>query len=369
MKKLLLVLLLAALPAFASGINYVCDTTDAFALPTSVCTTLQTTVAGQYASVFINANANIYIEYGNIGNDVATNTQYYDTVSYQTYYNALKTSSSGQNDATAVGTLPVCTATGRGGSTCRNPLINGDGVALTSALFAALNIPSGAIGITSTGAACTSFTDGSGNLVQGLGIGGTVATSCFNDVIQVSNSVPLYYDTGTYQDGEYDFYTAVEHETNEALGTASCIANSDGTTPALSVGCTNSGAGTSAADLFRYSGAHARSFLGTDGGQAEGSLAYFSIDGGLTNIVPYNNTNNGADYGDFSTTCRYVQDADGCPSSVAAGLNILNDGGVEIEMLDAVGYTVATPEPGTIGMCLIGLAALTAFGRPRQNKT
>ena len=73
---------MVALPAFSSGIDYVCDTLDSGAIPQSVCTSLQTTIAGQYAGIFSNANALIYIQYGSIGSDVGENTQYYLAFGY-----------------------------------------------------------------------------------------------------------------------------------------------------------------------------------------------------------------------------------------------------------------------------------------------
>ncbi len=130
----------------------------------------------------------------------------------------------------------------------------------------------------------------------------------------------------------------------------------------------------SAADLFRYSAPGTRSFLGTNANQALGSLAYFSINSGTTNIVPYNNTNNDDDYGDFSTSCLYVQDATGCPGQV--GLTIDNDSGVELKLLDSVGYTLTTlgkqevgelaPEPSSVVMVVAGMGAIGFFARRRR---
>jgi hypothetical protein len=345
-------LALAAIPAFASGIVYDCDTTDSNKIGSSVCTTLQTTIAGQYASIFSNANALIYIQYGSIGG-VAQNTQVYNTVSYSTYYSKLLSGESGTADVTAVGSL--------GGGTT-NPVVAADGVAVTSALDAALGL-SGALGINSSGGSCS-----------GIGLGTTVADSCFNDIITVSNTWGLYYDVGQYQPGQYDFFTAVEHETDEALGTASCLQEVSGI-PLVSGGCGNGGPGVSAADLFRYSATGVRSFLGPGGNQATGSLAYFSINSGATDLAPYNNTPNTGDYGDWSTYCKYVQDAFGCSNS-SGNLTIQNDGGAEIAVLDAVGYNLTAqgkslseayaPEPGTIGLLAVGLGMLAGFARRRS---
>jgi hypothetical protein len=109
--------------------------------------------------------------------------------------------------------------------------------------------------------------------------------------------------------------------------------------------------------------------------------AYFSYNGGATNgaigsggdPLFYNTLSNGDDYGDFlpsSPNCgtnQAVQDAEGCPGK-DAGLSILNDGRGEINLLNAVGYDVAssvtttpTPEPGTISLLGLGLGTLAIY--------
>ena len=83
------------------------------------------------------------------------------------------------------------------------------------------------------------------------------------------------------------YFTVVEHETNKVLGTASCI---DTTTGVLTDAC--GGARVSAVDLFRYLAGNPV-FSDTTPG------AYFSFDGGVTNIATYNTLANGDDYADF----------------------------------------------------------------------
>jgi PEP-CTERM putative exosortase interaction domain len=158
----------------------------------------------------------------------------------------------------------------------------------------------------------------------------------------------------------------VEHETNEVLGTASCITGSSPGTITTSVNCTNHlpanpAVGVSAPDLFRYASSGTRSYLTT----ANGTAAYFSINGGVANIANYNNQPNGADYGDWNGASLRVQNAFGSPNT--NGTNITNDGGSEIAVLDAIGYNLVSsvPEPGTGVLLISALFVLAGVTRRR----
>jgi hypothetical protein len=234
---------------------------------------------------------------------------------------------------------------------CANPVTGSSSVNLSGPLESALGLgtPQGICFLTSGGCNNNENDSTYGSCILG-------SSNCYNDVIDVGTSAVLSPGSG-----QYDFVTAVEHETDEALGTSSCL----GVNPKTGAPQNGCGSAVSAADLFRYSASGTRSFLGTNGNQAKGSLAYFSINGGLTNLVDYNNTNNGEDYGDFSDNIpcgMYVQDSEGCPGK--AGVTIGNDGGIELGMLDAVGYTL-TPEPSSIVMALAGLGFIASVARRR----
>jgi hypothetical protein len=322
----------AALPALGGNISFTCsgniDATQA-----GTCASLNGTLAGLYSSTFTNANASIYIQYGATG--LGASTEYLNTVTYSAYLAALTAHESGANDAVAVGSLSPT-----------NPVVPGDGVAITSALAAALGLPGG-IGINLSDGSCT------------LGNAG-----CYDGIITISNTASLFYRSGVQSPSAYDFYAVVEHETDEILGTSSCLTTSAGS-PASSVGCTNGGTGVGAVDLFRYSGPGTRSYLST----ANGTTAYSSIDGGNTNIAGYNNSPNGADYGDFDSASLRIQNAFGTPGS---SLDITNDDGSEIKVLDAVGYNLtsgsstATPEPGTMLLFGSSFAMLGGFAFRRR---
>ncbi len=330
---------LGALMAGASlsqgSLLFSCDsglTTD------GTCGTLNSTIADIYSTVFTNANASIYAEYGSTG--LASSSQFLTNVTYTSYANALASHEGDANDGTAVASL--------GGNTT-NPVVGGYGVALSGALASALGLAGTAhsLGVTSTGSSCT------------LGTAG-----CYNGIITFSNTAGIwYYRTGAQAAGAYDIFTAAEHEIDEILGTTSCIPGSNTAPTSISVGCTNGGNAVGAADLFRYASAGTRSFLSTD----NGSTAYFSINGGTTIIAGYNNSPNGADYGDWDSGALRVQNAFGTPG--VSGTNINNDGGSEIALLDAIGYNViTTPEPGSAALLLTGFGGLVLLRRRLQQK-
>jgi hypothetical protein len=335
----------STIPAFATGITYTCDSSGAAAISSATCSYLNTTIAGLYNSTFSNANANIYIEYGSTS--LSENEQYSNFVSYTSYLNALTTSTSGdtvQLDALAA-LRSLDTAVYGGGE-----------VEVTGALGTALGF-SGMIGITASGSPCSLGT-----------------ASCYDGLVTVSNTASLYYRIGSETSSEYDVYGAIEHETDEVLGTASCVTT---TTGALADGC--GGITPSAVDLFRYQSAGNLARMSTTPG------AYFSYNGGVTNGADgavYNSLANGDDYADFVSKCPTVveiQDVTGCPGH-DAGLNITNDGpggtdGPEITILNAVGYNLtdpislndsAVPDPSTMAMLGFGLIYIGAFAYLRR---
>jgi hypothetical protein len=332
--------LLSAAVAFSAGfasagtLTYTCDP----GIATATCSYLNSTIAGQYNGTFTNASANIYIQYGSTG--LAQTVSAYNFISYSAYAAYLTTNASDALQSSAVSSLSNTVA----------PYGTGN-VEITAALGTAIGV-SGLYGV-----------NAAGTLACNLGDAG-----CYNASVTITNNpgTPLYYDNigGPEASNAYDFYAAVEHETDEVLGTSSCIS----TPGTLTDGC---GGGTpSAVDLFRYNSAGSlavnSSYTGLSGAP---SGAYFSYDGGTTNganSFVYNTNANGADYADFLNNCPAgplsVQDAYGCPG-VDAGLSILNDGGAEVNILNAVGYDLAAPEPGTMALFGLGLTAIALYRR------
>ena len=131
----------------------------------------------------------------------------------------------------------------------------------------------------------------------------------------------------------YDLKAVAQHEMDEALGTFSGIGFGNPTP--------GDHARFSAPGVFGFS-------------TSTSATAYFSVDGGVTNLVSYNQNGVG-DYGDWlKTGPAKVQDWQGTPGSAP-------DLGVELRLLDVMGYTlVAVPEPTTVAF--IGLIVVGTVG-------
>jgi centrosomal CEP192-like protein/HYDIN/CFA65/VesB family protein len=329
-----------------SGVIYTCDPTVA----SFTCEYLNTTIANYYNSTFTNANANIYIQYGTT--NLGESEQYYNFITWAQYLSAINAITN--KTAVQISALSAL-------NTYDATPYSGDNVEVTAALGMALGYPaSDFAGIDTGGGSCTPGTSG-----------------CYNAIITITNDpgTPLYYDNqgGAEPADAYDFYAVVMHETDETLGTSSCIDIEDGT--ALTDPCdgatSSGGPGTpSAVDLYRYSSAGE---LVLDSALSQTAGAYFSYNGGTTNGANgiagtpkvYNTLFNGEDYADFvssSPDCGTdiaIQDAVGCPGE-DMGLTILNDGGGEINILNAVGYSLSPAPAVTLSASSLSFGSLSA---------
>ena len=151
--------------------------------------------------------------------------------------------------------------------------------------------------------------------------------------------------------GAYSLLAATEHEIDEVLGLGSALRN--GNVPGR----------IWAEDLFRYESAGVRSFA-TNPCVPGTPHAYFSIDGGATNLNEFNNCDNGGDYGDWIThTPSQVQDA----FTNGSGNPALTLNSSEVVALDVIGYTRSTqqnvPEPFSAALLGAGLAGLALLRR------
>lgn len=348
--------------AFA-GLTYVCasniDTTDigpvgsgtgplADSGDPGTCSYLNDVIAPLYNETFSNLNATIYIQMG--GSGLGSGLLPDNAVPYSTYLSDLTSNANKTGNAEQLSAVSSL-------KTYDSSAYDSGYVTITGAIASALGYSKNQIdGYTTSDATCTLNQSG-----------------CYNDILTITNPYSetgetqgLYWrqDGGSIQSDQYDFYSVVEHETDEALGTTSCI-NTQSTdnqgNPILTNWC---GGNPSAADLFRYSAPGSlildSSVVGAD--PSSSSTAYFSYNGGTTNGANgamYNTLANGQDYGDYSNSCQFVQDAVGC---LGQSFDVTTDGG-EIPILVAEGFDLATPEPGTIALLGLGLCVLAARRR------
>jgi hypothetical protein len=311
------------------GVTFTCDATIAQLGPAGLCASLGAVLGPIYKNTFTNANASIYIEFNSAAGLADSTPGFYNLVPYTTYQAALQANSTDP----AKGFVPAAEP----GIFGTLPINLPSALAQALGITAAANAPGGTLGpiagLTAAGDFCT--TPGTGG--------------CYNGLIRVNTPANLksqieqgytYRSLGGSTTGttdNYDFYSVVEHETDEILGSASCISyNGDGTV-------TNPGSCASAVDMFRYTSTGTRTF------NTLPSIAYFSPDGGLTDTQgnTYNTTSPGGDWADFSQSCVFVQDAGACPSSINANnsLDITTEGpgrtaGPEVAILNAVGYNL-----------------------------
>ena len=264
----------------------------------------------------------------------ASTSTFSELVDYSTYYAALFADSSGDaTDTAAIASL--------GGFNVNNPVTHTTQIQIRPTLAATLGI-------------------GSQVLEPFKGCGDLVADACIrigDNVLNTSGS-PMGSLYGTFQ-----------HEFDEVLSTSSALPG--GTVPV------SLPADPSVADLYRYSAPGVRSFAFNTytgepctGAPAGSPTAYFSINSGTTNLNPYNNCNNGGDYGDWIfDDGLQVQDAFG-PDATPSSLNLSSP---EVTLLDATGYnfnngTTATPEPSSFVLLLAGLVAVPVLRRRLGDK-
>lgn len=192
---------------------------------------------------------------------------------------------------------------------------------------------------------------GFGNYAGGVSDGG--ATN-YDSEISLNTGLTNYSGSTGDPSSKYSLTAVVEHEINEALGLHSAL---DGTANGAAAPTGNVGT----LDFFRYSAPGALSYT-TDAN----ATAYFSVDGGNTNLVNFNQ-NSGGDYHDFQSQAGTprVQDAFGTPGSSP----VL--GPVEYTALQDIGYNSQSAAPEASSLAAVGLLALGLGGlllRARKRK-
>jgi hypothetical protein len=209
-----------------------------------------------------------------------------------------------------------------------------------------------------------------------LGLGSAVGPDA---TVTLSSTQPLDYTrpTPAFPPTQYDAIGAIEHELDEVLGGggAGSTLNAKGTTCLTNptdVLCNKFGS----LDLYRYSAANTPSFT-----ISALASSYFSINGGTTNIVGFNQnrgftTANWGDFGDWgpnNTFCNpsgtggpdsFIQDAFTCNNQQREDYTALSP---EFTMLEATGWDpVVVPEAGTLTILATALLGLAAARRRRR---
>jgi hypothetical protein len=186
---------------------------------------------------------------------------------------------------------------------------------------------------------------------------GTCCTGTFDGIVTLNSGQPFQFDrTGGTAPGSYDAQRSTEHEIDEILGLGSILNITGGT------------GNVRPQDLFSWSSAGMRNITTT-------GTRYFSINGGTSNIVGFNQIA-GGDFGDwFSGPCPqatpYVQNAFSCAGQssdvVSAAPEAVN--------LDVIGYDLVTvaavPAVSPVGVgCLavLLLVAGVAAAKPRSRR-
>jgi hypothetical protein len=250
----------------------------------------------------------VNINYGEMTTGLGSSSTFFGVITYSQYLATLTSHSSGDaTDTAALASLPAGPD---------NPVNGGTQVDVTTA-----------------------------NL-RALGFSATPSGGQPDSTVLVNTSITNYAGS-TFNPNFYDLLAVIEHETDEALGLGSDIGN-----PTTDI---------RGEDLFRYSANGARSYTTNSS-----AAPYFSVNGGVTDLIGFNQTGGGADYGDWaSSTTAHVQDAFGTPGATPVF-------GVEQTALDAIGYNfasvAATPEPSTFWLLSLGAAGVLGFARFRQTR-
>ena len=200
----------------------------------------------------------------------------------------------------------------------------------------------------------------SGAQVAMLGLG---PASDSNATVNI-NSNQSFAFTRPVSNSQYDLIGGLKHELDEVLGGG----GGGSTLNSIASSCANEPRGffcnkLGSLDLYRYSDPGAPSFS-----TSSAADAYFSINGGGTNIVGFNQNSSG-DFGDFAPpgtgAGQLIQNAFNSTGQDEAYTSL----SPEYTMMESIGYNGVVPETSTWLMMLLGFAGLgfAGYRRARQH--
>lgn len=182
----------------------------------------------------------------------------------------------------------------------------------------------------------------------------TINGKNYDGVITLDTGVGAYdFDTGVVPGTQVSGLNVLYHETDEVLGVGG---------PGTWVGQTfGGGAYMGAEDLYRYDGVHSPSFT-----TSTLAHAYFSYDGGVTDVRDFNQNGLG-DYADWArTSCASLYSAQSWADCYGDQTKPLTRTSDEVLALQAIGYNLAAvPEPGTWALLILGTAMIGFATRRR----
>jgi hypothetical protein len=316
------VVLLGSAPTAHANLNIVASYSSSYTA--TEITAINSAIATDYNSRFTNnLTVNIYFQTG--GGLGESNKLIYD-IGYQNFRSGLQNNfaaSGNANQGTALAHLP---------NLGTNP-VNGTTDLLASSADARI-----------LGQSTPTLLDQNGN----AGSGGSFI---YDGIITLNTA--LTFPDQPNNGSNYSLVAVAEHEIDEVLGLGS------------TVGGTGFFANPLAEDLYRFNQSG-----GTRSYTTAGDNAWFSIDGGTTALVQFNQSGVG-DYGDWhlgSTPVR-VQDAFGTPGAMPT---IGTDGGAEVTALNVIGYNNSNqhvvPEMSTIWLTDVGALAFSGYGFSRRRR-